>query len=156
MTPDNKEKDNRNKTEMPVAEKNDWSFYSLIRKPSGEELTDAEGYKFGSLAGCLYNQFMEVYVVREEVVPGDPMRRTVIRKPSIYNSVRAVEKQISKDMKSEKLSQEQASDEFCKVLKTALSAIDSESAAFEDVLQDNRKDVDQLRVIFADVQLTDI
>ena len=90
--PDDDKSDNKNKTELNSVVKKTWEFYSAIKQPSADALANAGNYKFGQEAGYLYNQFMKTYVVREEVVPGDPTRRTVIRKPTIYNAVRSIEK----------------------------------------------------------------
>lgn len=96
---------------------------------------------------------METYVVKEEVVPGDPSRRTVIRKPGIYNAVRSIEKQLSKEVKSQTLTKEQAAEELENVLKIALAAIDSDTNTFEDALQDNKKDYTRLLAVFDNVKL---
>ena len=88
--PDDDKSDNKNKAEVSSVVKTTWEFYSAIKQPSAEALANVTNYKFGQEAGYLYNQFMNIYVVREEVVPGDPTRRTVIRKPTIYNAVRSI------------------------------------------------------------------
>lgn len=93
--------DKTNKTKVESNPSETWEFYSTIKEPSAEELAAAGNHKFGKEISCLYNAFMEIYVVKEEVVPGDPARRTVIRKPGIYNAVRSIEKQLSKDVKKQ-------------------------------------------------------
>ena len=130
-----------------------WEFYSAVQEPTAEELANANNHKFGKEVGCLYNAFMDMYVVKEEIVPGDPSRRTVIRKPGIYNAVRSIEKQLNKDVKSKKLTKEEASDEFANVLKIALAAIDSDTNTFEEALQGNKKDSSRLLAIFDNVKL---
>lgn len=130
-----------------------WEFYSTLQEPTAEELANTNNHKFGKEVGCLYNAFMDMYVVKEEVVPGDPARRTVIRKPGIYNAVRAIEKQLNKDVKSSKVTKEAAADEFMNVLKIALAAIDSDTNTFEEALQSNKKDSSRLLAIFDNVKL---
>lgn len=154
--PDEDKSDNRNKVEASSNVKKTWEFYSSIKKPDADELAEESNYKFGREAGCLYTMFMETYVVREEVVPGDPMRRTVIRKPVIYNAVRSIEKQLNKDVKNKHITKEQAAAELTNILKIALSAIDSDSESFEDALQKNRKDISSLLSLFKSVKLTEI
>ena len=152
--PDDDKSDNKNKTELNSVVKKTWEFYSTIKQPSADALANAGNYKFGQEAGYLYNQFMKIYVVREEVVPGD--RRTVIRKPTIYNAVRSIEKQLNKELKSNKMTREQVAAEFTNVLKVAISAYDSESESFEDALQTNRKNATDLLSVFQNVKLTEI
>ena len=129
--PDDDKSDNKNKTELNSVVKKTWEFYSTIKQPSA-------------------------YVVREEVVPGDPTRRTVIRKPTIYNAVRSIEKQLNKELKSNQMTREQVAAEFTNVLKVAISAYDSESESFEDALQINRKNATDLLSVFQNVKLTEI
>lgn len=143
------------KVEVATNEGKKWEFFSIVVKPSADELAEASNYKFGKETGYLYNMFLEAYVSREEVVPGDPTRRTIIRKPAIYNAVRAIEKQLAKDVKKNLVSKEQATNDLTKVLKVAISAIDSESETFEDALQENRKNTTHLISVFRNVTLTE-
>ncbi len=156
LFPDGDKTAAKNNMESNVSIKKTWEFYSAIQKPTAEALADESNYKFGQEAGCLYNLFMGIYVVREEVVPGDPNRRTVIRKPIIYNAVRNVEKQMSKDLKGQNADQNKIEMEFVHVLKVAISAFDSDSASFENALQENKKDSNALLEVFRSVKLTDI
>lgn len=130
-----------------------WEFYSTLKNPTAEELAAADNHKLGKEVGLLYTAFMEMYVVKEEVVPGDPSRRTVIRKPGIYNAVRSVEKQLVKDVKEKTLTKEQAALELTNVLTIALAAIDSESDTFEGALQSSKKDSGRLLALFDNVRL---
>lgn len=104
----------------------------------------------------LYDSFMELFVTKEEVVPGDPARRTVIRKPGIYNAVRSIEKELNKSLKNKQITNEEAAQEFAQVLKIALAAVDSDSETFEEALQKNKKDATVLLAIFENVHLKDL
>lgn len=77
--------------------------------------------------------------MKEEVVPGDPTRRTVIRKPEIYNAVRTIEKELNRQVRKDLLPQDKAEQEFTGVLKVALAAIDSDTESFETALQENKR-----------------
>ncbi|WP_455637883.1 hypothetical protein [Parabacteroides sp.] len=145
--------DKTSKMKVEAVPAETWEFYSTVKEPTSEELATAGNHKLGKEVACLYNEFMNMYVVKEEVVPGDPARRTVIRKPGIYNAVRSIEKQLNKDVKENKLTKEEASGEFANVLKVALAAIDSDTETFEEALQGNKKDSSKLLAIFDNVQL---
>lgn len=147
------EKNNKNKEAAHVMGKETWEFYSSVAEPDAEEIASAKKHKFGKEVSFLYDKFLNAYVVKEEIVPGDPSRRTVIRKPGIYNAVRSIEKQLGKDVKSDKMIREKAVKQFTNVLKIALAAIDSDTETFEIALQDNRKDPSQLLTIFDRVNL---
>jgi hypothetical protein len=155
--PDGDKSANKNKAETEAASVKRWEFYSAIQKPSEEALANESNYRFGQEAGYLYTLFMNIYVAREEVVPGDPTCRTVIRKPIIYNAVRSIEKQLSKDLKSSSSpNNKEITDNFVHVLRVAISAFDSDSASFENALQENRKDATSLLSLFKCAKLTDI
>lgn len=146
-------KNERNKEAAGAVAKQTWEFYSALAQPTAEELAAAQNHKLGKEVGCLYGKFMDMYVVKEEVVPGDPARRTVIRKPGIYNAVRSIEKQLNREVKREQLTKEAAATEFTEVLKVALAALDSDSESFENALQENKKDTPHLLALFDSVQL---
>ena len=74
-----------------------WEFYSAYGDPTAEDLAAVSGSsRFGKKAAYFYGLFKDTYVTKEEVVPGDPTRRTVIRKPEIYNAVKNIEKALGK------------------------------------------------------------
>lgn len=150
------DKASKNKVEAEANVKQTWEFYSTVKVPTTEELAVANSHNLGKEIGCLYTSFLEIYVVKEEVVPGDPARRTVIRKPGIYNAVRSIEKQLNKAVKSTSMTQEEAAGEFSNVLKIALAAIDSDSQSFEEALQNSKKDTSRLLAIFDNVKLKNL
>lgn len=130
-----------------------WEFYSAVQDPTVMVLSDSEAnHRLGKKIAYFYELFKETYVVKEEVVPGDPMRRTVIRKPDIYNAVRSIEKNIARSVKKNELSQAQAEKDFGYVLKVALAAIDSETDSFEKALNE-QKDSQGLLAVFHNVNL---
>lgn len=130
-----------------------WEFYFVPKNFSSTELNGASNHKLGREVACLYTAFEEVYVVKEEVVPGDPMRRTIIRKPGIYNAVRKIERLMKERVKRDEVPVERAAADFERVLNVALAAVDTECDTFEKALQDNRKDVDRLLALFQRVSL---
>ncbi|MBP3517395.1 MAG: hypothetical protein J6K31_03095 [Parabacteroides sp.] len=148
--------DKAGKTNVKTVAVEKWEFYSTVQKPTVEELANADNHKFGKEVGYLYHVFMDMYVVKEEVVPGDPARRAVIRKPDIYNAVRSIEKQLNKEMKSNRLTKDAAADKFANVLKIALAAIDSDTSTFEKALYGNKKDSSRLLAIFDNVKLKNL
>src|SRR5574344_989828 len=65
-----------------------WEFYSSQNPPTLQELSVLQPFhNLGKDVSFYYEKFKEAYVTKEEVVPGDPMRWTVIKKPAIYNAV---------------------------------------------------------------------
>ena len=133
-----------------------WEFYSTIKSPTKEDLDDGSSSKFGEEAGYLYDMFLFYYVAKEDVVAGDPAKRIIIRKPAIYNAVRAVEKQLHKKMKDSAITKELATDRYIHVLKSAISAIDSDSQSFENILYENRKKPEVLLTVFECVSLIEL
>lgn len=146
---------NENNSSTTTAAK--WEFMSSHEEPTAEELASfSDSEKFGKKAAYFYNMFKETYVTKEEVVPGDPTRRTVIRKPEIYNAVRSIEKALGKAMKKKEISQEESCRQFCHVLEVSLAAIDSDTQSLEAALDSHRKDPKSLLAIFQNVSLKSI
>ena len=97
------------KTDASSAKVETWEFYSTVETPSSEELAAlVSNHKLGKKVAFLYDSFKDTYVVKEEVVPGDPTRRTVIRKPEIYNAVRTIEKELNRQVRKDLLPQDKA------------------------------------------------
>lgn len=142
---------------LPAMKEEAWEFYSACEDPTPEELaTLTSTHRLGDKVSFLYDSFKDTYVVKEEVVPGDPTRRTIIRKPAIYNAVRLIEKELSREVKKQTVSKETAEQQLINVLKVALAAIDSESDSFESALQEHKKDATSLLAVFERVNLKSI
>ncbi len=157
IIPENdKHKKDRIETESSNEAITTWKFYSSFKEPSTKELSNADNYVFGQKAAIFRNQFMGIYIVKEDVVPGDPTQRIVIRKPIIYKAVCSIEKALKKEIKSNKKNSQQASEELINIFKIAISAFDSDSKSFEEALQKNRKDNAALLTIFNNVKLLEI
>lgn len=151
------EKDKMENVNETVATTLTWEFFSAYEDPSIETLKSiSKSCKLGEKSSYFYNLFKETYVVKEEVVPGDPTKRTVIKKPDIYNSVKKIEKYLNKSLKSGNESKEVLDDKFCHVLKVSLAAIDSDTTTFEETLKDNKKNPEALLSIFEHVSLKNI
>lgn len=134
-----------------------WEFYLAQKDPKPTDLANTTSYhRLGKKVAYLYESFKDAYIVKEEVVPGDPTRRTMIRKPDIYNAVRTVEKDLNSSVKKKELTTEKAEDEFVQVLKVAIAAIDSDTSSFEEALEDSKKDASQLMAVFQKVNLKGI
>lgn len=132
----------------------EWKFYSVIKKPTTEELIKhSSSHKLGKKAAYLYDVFKELYITKEEVVPGDPTLRTVIRKPDIYNAVRSIEKELTREVKKKERELSEAQQQFEKVLEISLAALESNVPSFEAALQANKKNTNELLAIFQRAEL---
>lgn len=131
-----------------------WEFYSTYQEPTTEELSQLEStHRLGNKVAYLYDAFKDIYVKKEEVVPGDPTRRTIIRKPAIYQAVRTIEKGLNKAVKKNEIQETDAEAQLAQVLKIALAAVDSDTVTFEDALQKQKEDTQALLTIFSAVKL---
>lgn len=142
-------------TEDTGKETPQWEFY-LVYEPD-VNLPVNEDYLFGNGAFQMKEKIQQMFVTREEIVPGDPITRTVIKKPSIYRSVMTLEKHLKKEVKENRLSVEKATEIFINVQRIALAAIDTfGTEKFEDELNKFRKNPNQLLSVFAKVKLIQI
>ena len=154
---DNEKKENVTSPSKPAGNDMTWEFYSAYEEPTAEELATLSGSSgFGKKAEFLYDMFKDAYVTKEEVIPGDPTLRTVIRKPEIYNAVKSIEKALGKALKKHEITREESEKQFCHVLKVSLAAIDSDTGSFEKSLDKNRKDTQALLAIFGNVELKNL
>ncbi len=155
---DNYENNNRQESEIEIAAiSHQWEFMMAQEEPTSEDLESISGTtKFGKEVAYYYELFKDAYIAKEEVVPGDPTRRTVIRKPDIFNAVMSIEKSLKKAVKKNVLSKEDSGKQFCHVLKASLAAIDSDTQSLEQVLNENRKNPEALLQIFRNINVKNI
>lgn len=155
---DSYENNDKQESEVETAAiSHQWEFMMAQEEPTSEDLESiSSSAKFGKEVAYYYELFKDAYIAKEEVVPGDPTRRTVIRKPDIFNAVMSIEKSLKKAVKKNTLSKEASGEQFCHVLKASLAAIDSETQSLEQVLNENRKNPEALLRIFYNVNVKNI
>ena len=126
-----------------------WQFVLAIKPPTELQLRSADKHRWGNEVGYYRALFVDAYVSKEEVVPGDPRRRTVIAQPGIYNAVLRVEKELRKLERRDKLTKDEVADEFIHVLLVAIGAHGADTGGkFEEELERRRKDTDATRQLF--------
>jgi hypothetical protein len=134
-----------------------WEFLSGITSQFSTEEINNNNYALGGKMGCMMQLVKSLYVTKEEVVPGDPQTRTVIRKPEIFNAVNNVEKFLKKQVKEKQMALEDAQRNLNQVIEVALAAIDTEETnSFEEALHKNRKQADYQLEVFKKVKVKSI
>ena len=134
-----------------------WEFLSGITSQFSAEEINNNNYALGGKMGCMMQLVKSLYVTKEEVVPGDPQTRTVIRKPEIFNAVNNVEKFLKKQVKEKQMALEDAQQNLNQVIEVALAAIDTEETnSFEEALHKNRKQADYQLEVFKKVKVKSI
>lgn len=151
-----KVKTEKNDSKLAANAKQSWEFYSTTKDITTADISSTRNHKFGKEIGFLYDQFIQLYVRKEEVVPGDPGKRTVIHKPDIYNAVRDIEKELNRSVRKKEITLDEANECFKHILLVALATIDTESDSFEKALQQNRKDEGELIALFNSVTLRNL
>lgn len=73
----------------------------------------------------------ETYTYKEPIAPGNPAKRTMYRKPAIYNSVVSIERHLRKNIRKELIAKEKAEEFLNIVLDVALNSYCSDTASLE-------------------------
>lgn len=135
-----------------------WEFLSAIPHNFGNNTIENSGkHDFGQKIACLKVLIDKYYITKEDVIPGDPMMRTIVLKPNVYYVTRKIEKHLKKEVKDGDISLEEASKEFAHILEVALAIIDSEeSNTFEMALSKSKKNIEDQITIFSQVKLQNI
>lgn len=118
-----------------------WEFYASTEQTVSKELNEL---------------FDDIYVQKEEVVPGDPNKRTVIRKPDIYYTVRSLDKYIKKATKKGDYTPSESEKLRVHLYQVALAAIDSDTDSFESSLRKYKKDQPGQLMLFQRVSLKSV
>lgn len=81
------------------------------------------------------------YTSEEPVVPGNPMTKTVIQKPVIYDAVKRIERHLKREAKKGNIANETAITNMHIVLDVALNIVTTDTEVFEEALE-TRSDID--------------
>ncbi|HEX2935388.1 MAG TPA: hypothetical protein VHO72_08540 [Bacteroidales bacterium] len=83
--------------------------------------------------------FSDVYTVKTPVSPGNPTMKISIRKPLVYSSVKKIEKQLKKDIKSNTIDIETARKLYDKVLDIAINIVNDDTEDFEKEIKSSEE-----------------
>ncbi len=102
----------------------------------------------------LFKQLKDLTFTSEQMVPGDPMKRTVINKGSIYKAVCHVSKSLKAEVKDGKMSEDEYNKTMAHALRVGIAAFYADdSKTFEDALKNSKKNLDQELAIFNNTTL---
>lgn len=135
-----------------------WEFESSTPVTfENKTIEKSEKHEFGSKVACLKVLMDEYYVTQEEIVPGDPMRRTIIKKSNVYNTARKIEKHLKKEVKKGNISIDEATNLFTHVLEVTLAIVDeTNTKEFEDNLDAKKKNIEEQIALFNQVKINSI
>jgi len=95
----------------------------------------------------------ETYTYKEAIAPGNPAKRTMFRKPAIYNSVVSVEHLLRKNIRKNLMSKEQAEKLYDNVLDVAINSYSSNTEALEQEISKTKNSDDLLTLFTQNVRV---
>lgn len=101
---------------------------SITKEMAGEHL-------LGDLVAKKIYLFNEFYTSEENLFPGNPATKTVIKKPVIYDAVKQIERDLKKSVKKGKTSVSEASSIMNTVLDVALNIQTEDTRDFERAIE---------------------
>jgi predicted amidohydrolase YtcJ len=101
---------------------------SITKEMAGEHL-------LGELIAKKIYLFNEIYTSEENLFPGNPATKTVIKKPVIYEAVKRIERDLKKSVKKGETSVSEASSILNTVLDVALNVQTEDTRDFEKAIQ---------------------
>lgn len=121
------------KTPSEVESKKTFQFFAFSQedKLRTYDLLSLEDHFLGESIARKMRLFSETYTVKTPMSPGNPTMKVSIRKPLIYSSVKKIEKQLKKDIKSNTIDLETAKKLYNKVLDTAITIVNDQTEDFE-------------------------
>ncbi len=96
--------------------------------------------------------FQKTYTYVEKGTPMSPGDKVIVTKPYIYYAVRKVNKHFKKELRKDRITEEEAGKELGKILNIAFAIYDQETEEFEQYLRKNRKP-EQILTAFNNVEL---
>jgi len=84
------------------------------------------------------------YTYQVAISPGNPAKKTVYRKPTIYNAVCSIEKYLRKSAKKGMMSEEVAKIYFLRVIDAAINIYSQDTDKLEEVLKNLKQPEEQL------------
>jgi hypothetical protein len=93
------------------------------------------------------------YVMEEELTPGNPATKVIIRKPAVYESVKSIERELKRAVRKEEISITEATVAYDYVLDVALNIVTADTDEFESELLQNRSPKSKLEIFTNRVEI---
>ena len=96
--------------------------------------------------------FQETYTYVERGTPMSPGDKVIVTKPNIYYAVRKVNKHFKRELRKDRISEEEARKKLGEILNISFVIYDQNTKKFEDHLKMNRKP-EEILAAFNNVEL---
>jgi hypothetical protein len=113
---------------------------------------ELDNHPLGDNIARKFYMLRETYTVIEKPTPTSPGEKTIIFKPSIYNSLQKLNRYYKKQVKDELISEEEARKKLNNYLDIAISVFIENTESFEDELR-RAKGPDEISEVFSMVEL---
>jgi len=124
----------------------DYELDPITAEMAGEHL-------FGALIAKKLYLLESKYTYDEPVVPGNPLTKTIIRKPIIYDAVKRIDKQLKRKVKKNEISVETATSILNRVLDISLNIVATDTAIFEEAIVSNSDNSARIELFMKRVNL---
>jgi len=121
---------------MPVIEIHvDWLKTDEVNNIKDDEI---EYHDFGVLVAKKMYLLDKTYTYQVAISPGNPSKKTMIRKPMVYHSVMEVEKHLKKLVRKHEISVTQAAQLYNNVLDIALNTYTVKTEQLEEAISESK------------------
>ena len=107
---------------------------------------ESANHSLGEEIGSLKELIRKTYTSTTPIGPGNPGVRIMVKKPSLYNSVLAIDKYYKKRVKKEKSNTEILVKEYAEALKKAYMVFYEDTVDLENVLKNAKTKEDRVKI----------
>ncbi len=124
-----------------------WLKTDQVKEVKSEDVDD---HVFGELVARKMVLVDETFTYKVDIAPGNPAKKTMFRKPVIYNSVVDIERFLKKKVRKTEISKEVAAQLFNTVLDVALNTYCCDTEKLEKVIRET-KNTEELLLLFTQI-----
>jgi hypothetical protein len=133
---------------------NVYSYYNLKDDLKDIDDTFIRKHPIGTEVAKRIHLFEQTYTLFSEAAPGAFSDQKSVQKLLIYNSIHKIDKHFRKQLRTELVNQDEAEDQMCSILDTALILYHYNTDDFEQALKVS-KSVDDMVRLFKQVQIVE-
>jgi hypothetical protein len=140
-------------TENPYVFTTDvYSYFNLENDLMEIDDSFIRKHPFGNKVAKRIHLFEDTYTIYSEAAPGAFSDQKMVQKLVIYNSIHKIDKHFRKQLRTGIINQDEADDQMCSILDTALILYHYNTSDFEEALKKTGS-VDDMVGLFRQVQI---
>ena len=127
-------------------------YFKNVKSDIGVDSENASSHFLGDEIAVKLLKLKKTYTYKQAATPTDPVEKTVVEKPIIYNALKKMSRYYKKQVRKDKMTKAEAAEQYDHLLEIGLCVFSQDTDKFEQAIREARK-AEKIEKVFMKVVL---